>query len=161
MGDLARKPEAASTLDATDETQAWDEYDDLLAGIGAERSVPDSASQIERRDVTIVELTRLLEGLRPLGDLAAAAEQGRLAAQMRVDELEQRVDELERRFVQREADREKLEKRLSDREAVLERERERHEATRKKFVDRKTVAAARWKELLALRARLKDLEREA
>ena len=103
----------------------------------------------------------MLEGLRPLGDLAAAAEQGRLAAQMRVDELEQRVDELERRFVQREADREKLEKRLSDREAVLERERERHEATRKKFVDRKTVAAARWKELLALRARLKDLEREA
>lgn len=136
----------------------WDEYNDLLAGIGAERAEPDPTFQIESRDVTIGELTRILEGLRPLGDLAAEAEQGRLAAIARVEELEDRVAELERRFTDREAENEKVERRLEEREAVLERERERHEATRKKLAERKAVAAERWKELRALRKKLKRLE---
>jgi chromosome segregation ATPase len=155
-------PEAATELKnpTSGQSEDWNEYDDLLAGIGAERSEPDSTAQIERRDVTIGELTRILEGLRPLGDLAAKAEQRRQAAAERVAELEERVADLESRFVDREEDREKLELRLSEREAVLERERERHEATRKKFIERKAVAAERWKEMRALRSKLKRLERE-
>jgi len=161
--DPGRAPSCGDDTVADELGGDWNEYDDLLAGIGAERSEPDSTALIECKDVTIGELTRILEGLRPLGELAAVAEQERMAAVARADELEARIVELERRLAadddQPVSDDErcaKLEQQLERREKVLDRERLRHETTRKKLAERRTIAAERWKELLALRARLKQ-----
>jgi vacuolar-type H+-ATPase subunit I/STV1 len=145
--------------------ESGNEYDDLLAGIGAERSEPDPTALIECKDVTIGELTRLLAGLRPLGDLAARAEQDRIVAVARADELEARIEELERRLTDRDGvvesrseEAARLQQQLTQREEVLDRERARHDATRQKLTERKAVAAERWRELRALRAKLKRID---
>jgi len=62
---------------AAPETQHAD-FDDLLAGLGAEPSEPSETSALERKDREIAELQRNLEMLRPLGDELARVEQLRL-----------------------------------------------------------------------------------
>ena len=50
-----------------------------------------------------------------------------------------------------------LERKAGQRENMLERERERHAATRAKLAERKAIASKHWQEILRLRAQLKRM----
>ena len=93
---------------------------------------PAEPDPIGQRDTTITELRGMLVGLRDIGDQFAVAENARIQGVERLDQ----------------------------REGVLERERERHAATREKLQERKEAAADRWRELQSLRATERRLRRE-
>ena len=133
------------------------EFEDLLADLGAESVEPDHAAELAQRDATIAELQTMLSRLQPLGEELGRAEKARLEAEARVRELEA---ELAASTEDRPRTVASLQRRLEEREAVLQREKERHRVTRDKLADRRRVAAARWHELRALRAEEARLRRE-
>ena len=132
------------------------EFADLLADLGAEAPTGEADTGADLKDATIAALRGELHNLRDLGDRLAHTEQERLALVARVAELESggasSVGADERSVA-------RLERRLEQREGVLERAREQLAQQRGRTAEWKRKAAERWHEITALRKQLKELER--
>ncbi len=135
-----------------------EEFQELLAELGAENQEPDYATELARKDGTIAELQAMLNGLRGLGDLLAESEKRRLATEARVAALESELVQAREDLARLPDFDERQLRELEKREAVLAKERERHAATREKLSERKRVAAERWRELQQLRSEVRRLE---
>lgn len=151
---------------APTESTEPDEFAELLEAIGSTAS-DDSAeaavrTQLALRDATIAELREMLTRLRGIGDRLARTEQERIRLVDRIAALEAlRAAEAEEALCAAERSQEALERlelKLSEREGVLARERERHAATREKLAEQKRIAAERWHELTHLRSETRRLE---
>jgi uncharacterized membrane protein YccC len=138
------------------------EFHELLADLGASDAPPDPAAEIASRDATIAELKGMLAGLRGLGDELALATRLRMEAEARCRSLEADLQSLRAATqpapTEAEPTTERLQKELERRETVLANERERHAATRTKLLERRRIAAERWRELQDLRAQVRRLE---
>jgi len=74
--------------------RGYDEFQDLLSGVGAETIEPTEATERDRKDMEIAELRRHLEMLRPIGDQLALVEQRRLKETAK---LQEEIEELKAR----------------------------------------------------------------
>lgn len=152
-----------STVDA--------EFAELLESVGAE----SADGRVDFRDHELAELREMLARLRPLGDELARTERERLRLTERCAELERRQAQFEQLFARQDEELAELReakdpdpsrreasllRRLEEREGVLARERERLAQARRQRDERNQVAADRWRELRALRSRLRALELE-
>lgn len=150
----ALEPAAPGTEGAADGSDS--EFADLLADLGAQAPAGEEAADAGLKDATIAALRGELHNLRDLGDRLARTEQERLALAARVAELEAgaaAVGPSDETGVAR------LERRLEQREGVLERAREQLAQQRARTEEWKRKAAERWHEITALRGRVKELER--
>lgn len=134
-----------------------EDFASMLSDLGAEPVAHDGSADPLLKETTIRALSDNLHGLRNLGDQLARTEQDRLALTARVEELQVGI---ESEAQAAEAGAARLEARLEKREGVLERAREQLARQREKTADWKRKAAERWHELGALKARVKELERE-
>lgn len=143
---------AANTPRSEGAGQAQDfaEFEALLADLGSE--TPErNATALDLKDVTIAELSAMLEALRPLGDRLAEAEQQRLEALARIEALERAQDTETSACLEREVER--LNAALAHAGKTLAR-------TKQKLAERQRIAGERWRELRSLRAERSRLHRE-
>jgi uncharacterized protein (DUF3084 family) len=184
-GETPAEEPAAPLPTATKEADetATPEFTDLLAAIGSEGEAPDLEAVLALKDFEIAELRSMLSALRPLGDQLAEIESSRIAEEessaLRLTDAKQRsavrkkwLLEKLRLFrdehVARDAhhDQEQaqeiqtLQDTLAKREAMLKRTRGWHVKARERAEERSRKAANRWREILTLRRRIKDLERK-
>jgi DNA repair exonuclease SbcCD ATPase subunit len=132
------------------QAQDFAEFEALLADLGAETPEHD-ATTLDLKDVTIAELSAMLEALRPLGDRLAEAEQQRIEALARIEALERAQDTETSARLQREVER--LNAALAQADKTLAR-------TKQKLAERQRIAGERWRELRSLRAERSRLHRE-
>lgn len=136
--------------EGAEEAQDFAEFEALLADLGAETPARN-ATTLDLKDVTIAELSAMLEALRPLGDKLAEAEQQRLDALARIEALERAHDAESSARFEREVAR--LKAALAHSDQTLAR-------TKQKLAERQRVAGERWRELRSLRAERSRLHRE-
>lgn len=134
----------------TGSTQDFAEFEALLADLGSE-SPARNAAALDLKDVTIAELSAMLEALRPLGDRLAEAERQRLEAIARIEALERARDAETTARLELEVQR--LKSALAHSDQALAR-------TKKKLAERQRIAGERWRELRSLRAERSRLHRE-
>jgi len=136
--------------DGAEQAQDFAEFDSLLADLGSE-SPTSNAATLDLKDVTIAELSSMLEALRPLGDRLAEAERQRLEALARIEALERAHDAETAARLESEVQR--LKTALVQSDLTLAR-------TKKKLAERQHVAAERWRELRSLRSERSRMHRE-
>jgi len=136
--------------EGTGHTQDFSEFESLLSDLGSE-SPTRSSPALDLKDVTIAELSAMLEALRPLGDRLAEVERQRLEALARIEALERARDADSTARLTLEVRR--LKSALAHSDQTLAR-------TKKKLAERQHIAGERWRELRSLRAERSRLHRE-